>query len=331
MFRNLLRSMKIYIVDSNGFKFSNILARGWTKMGHEVRSFHCLHMPLYDWADIVYFDFADNNVKWLSKYANGTQLKDNIPYDPKKTHVVRCVDIEAYAGHPGPVDWTKFDACIFISEHIQKYCQDKFPSLKGVKQHLVRCGVETDKFHIIDREPTDTFDIGFLGRLWIGKNFPGVLDVLYECKKRCDKVKLHVRADGYDPAWWEAFCKHRIKALGLEDNIVYYDYIEDLTDWYNKLDYVIVPSFKEAFSYAAGEAAACGVQPLILNSPEMDKTWPESWRYNTPSEAAAIIMGTDYDRKRVRQFILDNYSAEKHILETSKICKIPTKDLKEKQ
>ena len=324
--------MKIYIVDSNGFKFSQILARGWIKMGHEVRSFHCLHMPLYAWADVVYFEFADNNVKWLSLYANGTELKDNIPYDPKKIHVVRCVDIEAYSGHPGPVDWTKFDACIFISEHIQKYCNDTFPSLKGTTQHLVRCGVETDKFKIIKGLKSEkTIDIGWVGRLWIGKNFPEALDILYEVRKRSSNVHLHVRGEGYDPKWWEAYCKHKIKVMELEDNITFYDRIEDLTEWYNKMDHVLVTSFKEAFSYVAGETAACGVRPLVLNSPEMDKTWPEEWLFNTPVEAAEKIINVPYDKEKVRQVIVDKYPAEKHILETAKICKIPTKDLKEKQ
>lgn len=336
--------MNIYIVDACKGKFSNILQSAWLKAGHKVKTFHCLHLPLYKWADVVYFDFVDSNAKFLSRYANGDVVKDGIPYDPDKTHVARCVDIDAYAKHPGAVDWTKFNACIFISEHIQNFCNRRYPNMKDAKEFLVRCGVDTEKYRpTIDSNelknekgtggPPDNpdalegpssssncIDIGWVGRAWIAKNYMGALDILYHLIKGGQKAHLHVRSAEYGEGWWEEYMRHKIKVMGLEDHITRYDTIDDMAMWYREMDYSLVSSFKEAFSYAAGEAAACGVQPIVLNSPEMDKTWPADWLYNTPIEAAdMMVKGVEGDP---RQFILDNYPAEKHILETSKICGI---------
>lgn len=315
--------MKIYIVDTCKGKFSGILADAWKKAGHEVKLFYCLHLPFYAWADVVYFDFVDSNVKWLSRYANGTELKDGIAYDPKKIHVARCVDIDAYSKHPGSVDWTKFDACIFISEHIRDWCNRRFPNMKDANEVLIRCGVDTERFSPGEKEKNDTIDIGWVGRPWIAKHITEAFDVVYELKKRGKKVKLHLRTDKVGEGWWEEFVRHKAKVLDVEDDLIYYDFIEDMSDWYRKMDYVLVTSMKEAFSYTAGEGASCGIQPIILNSPEMDKTWPKEWLYNTSCEAAEMMVkGIEGDP---RQFIIDTYPLEKHVLETSNICKIPIK------
>lgn len=315
--------MNIYIVDNCHGKFSGVLKDAWIKAGHEVTLFHCFHLPYYEKADVVYFDFVDSNAQWYSTYLDKPS---------NKTIVARCVDIDAYQGHPGAVDWKKFDGLIFIAKHIQEYCNKTCPVVADVKQYLVRCGVDTSKFSMSPRmahsELQDTtrypeLNIAWVGRLWIGKNFAGVLDICYLLKKRGINFKLNVRADTADPRWWEEYYEYKIRDMGLENNIVYHDYVEDMNLWLDGMDFAVVSSFKEAFSYATAEAASKGIQPLIHNCMGMRDIWPEKWIYNTPDEAVELILNGDGMKPEERRdYVISNFSDKTHILETSRICGI---------
>ena len=63
--------------------------------------------------------------------------------------------------------------------------------------------------------------------------------------------------------------KNRAIELGISDSVVFTDFIplEDLPIFYNACEFLIYPSFYEGFGLPPLEAMACGLLPIISNSP----------------------------------------------------------------
>ncbi len=104
------------------------------------------------------------------------------------------------------------------------------------------------------------FVVGHAGRFVSQKNHDFLLDVFYELHKlRSDSV-LFLVGDG------PLFNKFRdkVKALGLEDGVIFAGSVSDIEKYYNAMDVFIFPSIYEGLGMAAVEAQISGL-PVIAS------------------------------------------------------------------
>lgn len=266
--------MILGISDPDNFTFSQQLADHWRSLGHEVRQSLYHEKSYAEECDAVFYDFLSVAPREMT-----------IQNERCKRCVVRGIDIELYDGYWEEIDFKMVDHLIFISEAHRRMMEERMGE-KYPKEivSVVPPGINMDKYTLVERPIETNKKALYLGRNWIAKNHIGALDVVYELNKLDPGWSLEVRGDGADPNWWRQYCKNREETMGIK--VEYVGRVDDVNAYMKQFELVIVPSFKEAFSYTACEALAQGIPVLINNFYGSREIWPDEIVYNTPSEAA---------------------------------------------
>lgn len=302
--------------DSYAGKFTDDMVNWWAKHGYEVKRETHYNPELVDWADIVWFDCADNNV--LSATNPDQALKDEWKYSnrpgkwdmhemdmSKKKVIVRAIDIEIWSGsHAHTNMWPMVDDVIFLAPHIQQLMMsDSRPQQGTFKQHVIPCGVNLDRWTFKDR--SDGFKIGVVAELWESKGVDLVLQIAMRLKQIDERYKIYWLGKNQMYHWGKAYFDDMIKSLDLP--IVYEsDYVEDLNNWWEDKNYVLHCSQKETYAYAVAEAMAKGIKPIFHRYYGADATWP-GLTWNSIDEAIDMITEEVYDSQSYRQYLIDHH------------------------
>lgn len=303
--------MKIGVCDPNRFKFSRILIDHWENQGHEVVK-HIANLDKHNECDAVFYEQASAPVIHYSEKM------------PRQKHVVvRAIDIENYMNYYKRFDWDKIDYFVVLNKAQKKLFTDRHDfDCPPEKIKVIQCGVEMDKF-TLKQKPQGKRAV-FVGGKYPMKNPDGAIDLVYELNKLDPGWKLHLRGKDCNDRAYRKYLEHRADELGIE--IIHDKQQEDMNEYYEDKDLMIVPSHKEAFSYVAAEAIVKGIPAVINNWYGAYDVWGEEMVYNTPSEGARKALELlKMDRKDIRQGIIDNgYTAERMIKEIDKLMGIET-------
>lgn len=284
--------MKIGVSDVNKYKFSQQLIDHWVEQGHEV-DYSIYHETSFitDF-DVVFYDFAAVNVVQLCK-----EKKRG------KKVIVRGLDVEHYMTYHHNFDWDLIDYYIVLNPAQLRLLREKDFTCPEEKVKIIPPGVSLTKFTVKKAPPTKK--AVFLGRFWIGKNHVGAIDLVHELNKLDPGWSLHLRGLGPDPRWWAKYFRYRMEEADFPIEIDG-THEEDLNAYLEDKDLMIVPSYKEAFSYAGAEAMAKDIPAVFNNWYGSKEVWPEEIIYNTPSEGAALVH-RGWEPGYFRKIIEDRY------------------------
>jgi hypothetical protein len=281
--------MKIAIADSCTLKFCGDIRDHWIKQGHEVKYEPGASEILAQWADLYYMDWWDNNIHYLWTWYN------EHPEAKKPKFCVRPIDIDIWQRGvrcQPMVDW--IDNFICIAPHMFDRLNTEHDGATGElinwngKLHMIRCGVNMDKF-TLKQEVTDGFQVGMvLGDLWWYKNHMAGLDIFKTLTERDDRWRLHIRGQHESGDYNKIMFDHYLKSRGIEDKVILYPPQPEMNQWYEKIDYLLHPGMKETFCYAVAEACAKGIPCVVNNFYGSDKIWPTT--YNTHEEAVGLLL-----------------------------------------
>jgi glycosyltransferase involved in cell wall biosynthesis len=162
-------------------------------------------------------------------------------------------------------------------------------------------GVDFDLFKPIERKATETFTIGYIGRLLPAKGLHVLIDALAQIKE--ENWRLLVVGDGPERAANES----RAAELGLQDRCEFVGAIpySETPAYFQKLDVLVVPTIttktiREQFGRVIVEAMACRV-PVIGSScgaiPEVIADAGIVVTENNPSELATQLQRLINDGK----------------------------------
>lgn len=145
---------------------------------------------------------------------------------------------------------------------------------KGIKQKLIKRGVNKDRIHIIstpvDLKKFEKFNsekveqykkefqgknILFIGRLEPVKNLLELLDVFKNVLKKYRDVNLIIGGTGS----LEEKLRSKVKKLDLENNVKFLGRVDhdDLSNFLHFCDFLVLPSVSESFGKTLIEANAC--------------------------------------------------------------------------
>lgn len=291
--------MIIGVTDPDKFTFSQQLIDHWESLGHTVKK-SMYHEPRFvNECDAVFYDYASMMVGELAKGGK----------KPKKC-VVRAIDVENYMNYHQRFDYDLIDHFIFLNPSQRKLLEEKEWTCPEDKVHIIPPGINLKKFTLQQKQPTDTLKIVYVGRLWIGKNVLGALDVAYLLHKQYKNVELHLRAEGLDPRWWKKQIEYRISQLEFPVHID--EHVEDMNQYLEDKHVMIVPSFKEAFSYVGAEALAKGIPVLFHDWYGSHDVWPEYLIYKTPDEALDVLTYVTENKtpEDLRKLVEDRYDEQ---------------------
>ena len=307
--------MKIALFDSWKGKFSHAFQKRWEDAGHEVR-----FNPRWeeaDGADLNFFYQADNAL------IKGTK---EVPLTGKI--FAQCVDIEVWAGQPFAADWSKVDGCIFMAKHIREYVEENMTFPENTKVTLIKPGINLEKFTL--RPPVKFSDpirrIAYVvgdRRIWDVKRLDIAFQLLRDLLDSGDLLwQLHIRGTYSSHVQYNRYCEHLERDIRIKDFVVWYpDRVEDMNKWLNHMHYFVLPSTKEAFSYATGEAMAKGIKPIINNWEGAKDTWGP-YVCETYGQMLAEMTKGGYEPEKYRKYVEERYDEKKYLEEIDKFLGI---------
>jgi hypothetical protein len=303
--------MKIALFDPYQLKFMRDSVEWWQKHGYEVKWEPYYNPELVMWADVVFFHTCDNN---LTSATNPDQaLKDEWKYTNRpgawdmhemdltgKKIIVQPIDIEVWGGaHARDNMWDVVTDCIFIAPHIRDLMMsDSRPQASNMKLHTIPMGVNLDRWTWNKHNPGKK--VAIVSEKWIIKGMQNILQIAYELPRDYEFHWVGIWSNDYP--YFRDYAEDFIKRHNL--NFTFYDWVDNLDEWLEDKDYMLIASIKEAFSYATAEAMAKGIKPVLHSFYGAERLWPEM-TWNTPSEAVQMIISDDYDSNDYRNYLID--------------------------
>ena len=305
--------MKILIVDPWKEKFTKSIREHWTAQGHDVTTSIWWGPDLVSASDVCYFYAVENNLKRAS----------NEQEKPPNTRIIaEAVDADIYGGHWRKVNWDWVDGLVCMSKHMHDFMKPKLPDTLPV--HHVPGGVDLDKW-TYRRNPVRNYNIAWVGRYWIAKNLFGALQVFRQLLRRDERNPWHlyVRSEGWSPNWWRAHCEAYVEANPiLQERVTFVEkWVPDLNEWLEDKAYILSTSFKEAFGYSIGEAAAKGIRPVLQFTKGIYDIWPAEWVFNTHVESEMhFLAACCYYPAQYRAVVAERYPLAQRLEMLDDIC-----------
>jgi len=272
---------KMALISTNTNFFGN-LEKAFLNAGCEIQKynhttdvkFNYLQIGrLTNWCDFVFVDFAQDPLSDLLKYCD-------------KPIVVRLHRIEVYNSQISSWDWSKVNLLIFIADHVkQRFEEQTKYSLKYSPQKMVVLpeGVDISKFVMPETPRTYKLPlkIGMTGRIVPKKRFYTAIqllgDIVYAQREKMTsyyqepelQYELHIAGSyanpfsGYGNVEYYQNCLDLITALNLQDRVNFLGHIQDMSKFYQNVDFFLSLSNEEGYHASVMEAMACGCIPMV--------------------------------------------------------------------
>lgn len=311
--------MRIALFDPYWPKFTGDMVDWWRAHGHEVQTDRYYNPELVEWADVLWFDTSDNNIKSATNPGEAI-LADDANFQPWDLHkhdltgkkvIVRPLDIEIWQGHHSGALWDVVTDIIFIAPHIRELANiEQFPDLRPeTKIHTIPCAVDLDRYSFAERGPG--FDIAVVSERWMSKGSDYILQIALKLKEIDERYKIHWLGQRSDYQWelayFDDFVEHNKLNIEFTNMLLDDDTVDHFLEGKN---YLLHASHKEAFSYATAEAMAKGIKPVLHRFYGADDLWP-GMTWIGIDEAVAMITGENwlvqpYDSMDYRQYLIDH-------------------------
>ncbi|GGA18544.1 glycosyltransferase [Psychrobacillus lasiicapitis] len=254
-----------------------------------------------EWADICWFEWCDELLIYGSSKTK----------DTNKIIICRLHRFEVFTDAPLKVNWRNVDKLFIVTSHLQNLLKEKIPNIKNIVSiSVLQNGVDLNRFKLKERNPG--YNIAYIGYIHLRKNPVLILQLMSELVSIDKNYKLYIAGEFQDPLvkmYWD----YQIDAMGLENNIVFEGWQEEIDKWLEDKNYLLSTSIHESFGYGIAEAMARGVKPLVHNFPYSNEIWDSKYLFNTIKEAIHQVTKESYSSKEYRNYIEENYSISKQI------------------
>ena len=252
-----------------------------------------------EWADICWFEWCDELISYGS----------NISLAKGKKIICRIHSYEAFTEYPANVAWENVDKIIFVAEHIKNFIADNF-NIDKEKVVVIPNGIDRKKWTFTERKLG--FNIAYVGYINYKK---GPMLLLHTFKAIYDmdrRYKLFIAGQFQDHRDVLYF-NQMIKEFGIENNVIYEGWQDNLDNWLEDKNYILCTSILESQNTSVMQAMAKGIKPIIHNFVGAKNIYPESLVWNTISDALKIISNNKYNSKEYYLYVINNFELSEQI------------------
>ncbi|NUU97590.1 glycosyltransferase [Marinitoga sp. 1138] len=262
-----------------------------------------------DWGDIIWFEWA-NEVAIIGSNYSQTQIKPVI---------LRLHSYEALSYYPTKINWNNIDKLILVAEHIRDIIKMYMPDIENmVDIEIIPNGIDIETINFKKRQKG--FNIAWVAHISHKKNPPMMLQIIKKLVEKDNRYKLHIAGDFQDMRY-EIYLKHMVKEMNLENNVIFYGWVDDMDEWWEDKNYLLSTSVHEGHPYNIMEGMARGLKPVIHNYYGSKKQWPENLIFNTVDEAVNLIIEDKFDSKMYYNHIKDKCDLKYNIKSIKNILK----------
>jgi glycosyltransferase involved in cell wall biosynthesis len=253
-----------------------------------------------EWADICWFEWCDELVVYGSKHKLAQEKK----------LICRLHSYEAFTDHPMNVEWSNINKLILISQSIKNVVIENV-NINKEKISIIPNGINVDKWNF--RERTNGFNISYVGYINYKKGPMLLLHTFKAIYDTDNRYKLYIAGQFQDNRDILYF-NQMIKEFGIEKNVFFEGWQENLDLWLEDKNYILCTSILESQNISVMQAMTKGIKPVVHNFVGSKHIYDNNYIWNTIDEAVKIIEDTNYNSKKYREFIIKNYSFEKQII-----------------
>jgi len=260
------------------------------------------------WADVSWFEWCDE----LIIYASSTEIAK------EKKIICRIHGYEVYTNNINKVNWSNVDKLIIVAPHIKRIFLENLKTEPDVDIELIFCGINVDRYPLIIK--TKGFNLGYLGFINFKKNLPLTLDIFKKLHDMDERYCLHIAGQYQDPRTLQ-YIRYFLKEHGLEDSYYFYGWADESLKlrFFKIIDYMVISSIDEGLCFAAAEAMASGIKPVLHNCEGIKDHYDKKYIFSTIDEAVEMVMSDEYDSIEYRKFIEANYSLKREIAQVKKV------------
>lgn len=292
-----LKTARRVLMAGHDFKFAgellDVLARRddielradhWTAQNSQDEQ---LSHKLLAWADVIFCEFASNNAVWYSWEKK-----------PGQTLIVRFHGYELWSPWIQDVNLAKVDKIVFVSE----FYRDKVVGELGWPRE--KTAVMPNVVDVLDlsrpKHHDARFHLGIAGIVPILKRPDRALDLLERLLESDDRYALHIRGRApweYGWMWqnddvrdaYEAFYERLASNPSLCRRVSFEDFGPDMGRWFQKIGWMLSPSFRETFHLAPVEGMASGAVPVVWQREGAKEIFGSDWVHEDTTAAAQYI------------------------------------------
>lgn len=266
--------------------------------------------------DQLYKLLSSNDICWFEWCTDTVIQASKLPKVSK--NIVRLHRFEAYTPWPAQVKWENIDVLITVGNtHIKDMLLQQVPDIES-RTVLVTIpnGVNLDKFRFVQKSRGK--NIGCIGYLNMRKNPMFLLQCMQKLNYIDSEYKLFF-AGNFQDQMLEQYTKHMVKALGLENVVIFDGWQQDIPDWLNDKHFIVSSSIGESQGMGILEAMACGLKPVIHNFPGAEEIFPSKFIFNISEQFCSLITSDDYDPIEYRKFVEQKYPLDKQLEKINQI------------
>lgn len=294
--------MKITIANSFDNRFNDIYYKYLTVNGHRVnllvapQSEEEVNRAIED-SDLVLSCWSDNLTSYLSKNIGKRRLITFLrSYEALTPQLMKSIN------------WHGVDALVFVADHIRKFTLSKWsPLIENIPSTVIWNSVVVNEY-CQKFKTQNHFDIGYLGYLNHKKGIELLVQCIQEAVKIDDRYRLHI-AGQFQEERFEVYFRHIVKELGLQDNIIFYGWIGNVSEWMATVGSIISTSPWEGCPNNVIEAMASGIKPIIHNWPGSKEIFPEDLVFSDLGEFVRCLK-SECTTEKYREYVFDNFNAE---------------------
>ncbi|MCP3951232.1 MAG: glycosyltransferase, partial [Desulfobacterales bacterium] len=269
--------------------------------GNSVQEMHAL----MDWSDISWFEWCDGMAVQASKLPKVCKM------------VCRLHSYEVFSNFPHEVAWENIDCLIFVAAHIKKIFMDQFQVREHeVAMEIVHNGINLDKYRLLGTQKG--FNIAYIGYINHKKNPSLLLQCMSHLVEIDPRYKLHIAGE-HQELRFKLYFEHMVKAMGLEENIVFHGWVEDVENWLLDKSYILSTSVLESFGYGIAEAMAMGLKPVLHNFIGAKELYPPEYLFNNVKEFGEMVLSAEYTPGEYRGYIENNYTQKRQFKQIVRI------------
>lgn len=272
---------------------------------------------LLKWADVIVAEWGLGNAVWYSK---NLQKKQKL--------IVRMHLQEKNTPFPKKIVWNNVDQLIFIAPGLKQEMIEHFNFLPIEKTKIIYNLVNTK---LLDKEklPESKFNIGLMGISPSRKRLDLALDIFEKLWKKDNRYNLLIKGHLPNEYKWlwnrvdeRKYYEKEFRRINNQPwgNSVVFEGWGDVSEWYQKINFVLSPSDFESFHLAVAEGMASKTIPVIRNWYGADMLYPDKYIFSSVDNAVEIIeriqnlsdTERDIEMKSVQEHIYNNY--DKYII-----------------
>lgn len=246
------------------------------------------------WADICWFEWCDELIAYGSK----------LELAREKKVICRLHSYEAFTDYINNVTWNSINKLIVVGAHIKDFIVQNFNIDEKIIS-VIQNGIDEKKWTYKERE--NGFNIAYVGYINYKKGPMLLLHTFKAIYDEDNRYKLYIAGvfqDNRDVLYYNQM----VRELGLENNVIYEGWQNDLDKWLEDKNYILCTSVLESQNMSVMQAMCKGIKPIIHNFVGARVIYPSQYVWNTITEAVEMISDKNYTSKVYRSFIKERYS-----------------------